>query len=163
MTRRRKRPQKQKTVVRAALREDSTLHRAICDGINAVAKNHRKYLEQAIRTHFDDSLDLDAALKAGREQENRWDYLLGHSPSGEVMGVEPHSAKQDEVSTVIKKREAALRQLRDHLRDGVYVSRWLWVASGNVQFADTEKERRRLDQNGIQFVGRTIREKDLKR
>jgi 6-phosphogluconate dehydrogenase len=33
------------------------------------------------------------------------------------------------------------------------IAAWLWVASGKVHFADTEKVRRRLDQSGIEFVG----------
>jgi hypothetical protein len=100
-------------------------------------------------------------MREEHPQENRWDYLLGHCPSGEVVAVEPHSARQDQVSTVIDKRTAARNHLRDHLREGVSVSRWLWVASGDVHFADTERARRRLDQNGIQFVGRKILPKHL--
>jgi len=73
-------------------------------------------------------------MRVGHEQENRWDYLLGHRPSGEIVAVEPHAAKQDEISTIVGKLTAAKRYIRPHLRDGVTVKRWLWVASGNVQF-----------------------------
>jgi hypothetical protein len=157
------RPRKaSKTVVRSALRHDSSLQPSVCDGLGAVATAHRNCIEESVRAHFNDSLDLDEALREGHEQENRWDYLLGHSSSGEVIGIEPHSAKQDQISTVIKKRKAALVHLRDHLRDGARVSRWLWVASGRVDFANTAKTTLLLAQNGIQFVGRAIREKDLR-
>lgn len=77
------------------------------DGLGAIKVAHRGYFEIAVRPAFADSLDLDEALKQGHEQENRWDYLLGHSPSGDVVAVEPHSAKPDEITTVIKKRSAA--------------------------------------------------------
>lgn len=124
---------------------------------------HRQYFDEEIRTDVADSLELDEALREGREQENRWDYLLGHLPSGEIVAVEPHSAKQDEITTVIKKRTAAREQLKEHLRDGVRVAKWLWVASGKVHFADTEKARRLLDQNGIEFVGAKVAAKHMPR
>ncbi|MGZ8861780.1 MAG: hypothetical protein ACXW5J_16450 [Thermoanaerobaculia bacterium] len=148
-------------MLRCAMRADSALQPLVRDGLAAVEDAHREYFEQNIRTTFEDSLDLDEAMRVGHERENRWDYLLGHAPSSEVVGVEPHSAKQDEISTIISKRAAAKTHLREHLRNGVQVSRWLWVASGNVQFADTEGARLRLDQNGIEFVGRRILAKHL--
>ena len=150
-----------KTPVRVALLLDSSLRPLVVDGLGAISPAHRDYFEAAIRPAFADSLDLDEALKQGHEQENRWDYLLGHSPSGEVVAVEPHSAKHDEITTVIKKRSAAREQLKGHLRDGVRIVKWLWVASGKVHFADTEKVRRLLDQNGIEFVGTKVVGKHL--
>jgi hypothetical protein len=150
-----------KTALKRALRDDSSLHAAICPGLNAVDAAHREYFDETIRPSFEDSLDLDEALKPGHEQEHRWDYLLSHAPSNEVVAVEPHSAKQDEISTVIRKRSAARQHLMPHLKDGAVISRWLWVASGKVHFADTEKTRRLLDQNGIQFVGRKVMGKYL--
>jgi hypothetical protein len=86
---------------------------------------HRIYFDEAVRASFADSLDVDEALKVGREQENRWDYLLGHEPSRRIVGIEPHSAENSEITTVIRKLEAARLQLRDHLRDGVFVAKCL--------------------------------------
>jgi hypothetical protein len=122
---------------------------------------HRIYFDEAVRSSFADSLDIDEALKEGREQENRWDYLLGHEPSKQVVGIEPHSAENSEITTVIRKLKAARRQLQGHLRDGVFVAKWLWVASGKVQFAPMEKATFRLAENGIKFVGRKITNKHL--
>jgi hypothetical protein len=129
--------------------------------MDAVEKSHRGYFDEAIRSSFADSLELDEAMHADHDQENRWDYLLGHSPSDEVIAVEPHSAKQGQITTVIRKRAAARAQLAEHLRDGARISRWLWVASGKVHFADTEKAKRELDQNGIEFVGTKVLAKHL--
>jgi len=147
--------------VRSALREGSSLQKAIRDGLGAVKRQDRDCIESSIRAVFADSVDIDEALRRGRERENRWDYLLGHSPSGCVVGVEPHSAKDDEVNTVIRKRRAALEHLKDHLRPGAKVQKWLWVASGKVKFADTEQKRRQLDQHGIEFVGPRVMAKHL--
>ncbi len=123
--------------------------------------SHHIYFDEAVRSSFADSLDIDEAFKEGREQENRWDYLLGHEPSKQVVGIEPHSAENSEITTVIKKLEAACQQIREHLRDGVFVAKWLWVASGKVQFAPMEKATFRLAQKGIKFVGRKITKKHL--
>lgn len=152
---------KKKTPVRNALRQDSALLSSVADGLGAVETGHRDYFDTAIRKSFGDSLDLDRAMAPGREQENRWDYLVGHSPSGSVIAVEPHSAKQEEITTVIKKRVAAREQIKEHLRDGVQIAKWLWVASGNVHFANTEKVKLRLDQSGIEFVGKKVTSKHL--
>lgn len=59
--------------------------------MGAVKAAHRNYFDKEVRSAFADSLDLDEALTEGHEQENRWDYLLGHALSGEVVAVEPHS------------------------------------------------------------------------
>ena len=150
-----------KTPLRIALLEESSLRPLVVDGLGAIGAAHRGYFDLAIRPAFADSLDIDEALKPGHEHENRWDYLLGHSASGHLVAIEPHSAKQDEISTVIKKRSAAREQLKGHLHDGIRIAKWLWVASGKVHFADTEKARRLLDQNGIEFVGTKVSRKHL--
>jgi hypothetical protein len=149
------------TPTRAALVDGSTLQPAVENGLSAVQANHRALIDATVHSDFADSLDLDAAVQAQFPQDNRWDYLLGHEPSRAVVGLEPHSAKQDEISTVIAKRKAARDQLRGHLKPAARISPWLWVASGKVHFADTEKARRQLDQEGITFVGRKVLAKHL--
>lgn len=152
---------KDETPIRRGLHEKSSLVGKVENGIAAVGAQHRERIDLAIRSKFVDSIDLDAALKAEYPTDNRWDYLLGHGPSAKIVAVEPHSAKHDEISTVIAKRKAADTQLRNHLRDGVQISCWLWVSSGDVQFAGIEKVRFRLAQEGIQFVGKRILSKHL--
>jgi hypothetical protein len=150
------------TPIRAALITTSTLLVKVADGLGGLKRLHvSEHLEESIRASFQDSLDLDKGLTKGREQENRWDYLLGHSNSRRIIGLEPHSAKTDQISKVIAKRKAAIDQLRDHLKAHARVAAWLWVASGKVAFADTERARLLLDQNGIRFVGRMVLPKHL--
>ena len=144
------------------LRSNSPLHGGILDGLKALKSAHvRDHLDEAIRPAFADSLDLDAALLRGNEQQHRWDYLMGHMPSGEVIAMEPHSANSKGVKAVIAKREAARLHLRAHLKPGARISAWLWIASGKVDFAHTEKAIRLLDQNGITFVGKQVLPKHL--
>jgi len=151
-----------KTPIRIGLVPSSRLLALVVDGIQAMEGEHiNSHLDPKIRTEFSDSLDIDAAFLNGHEQEHRWDYLLGHKSSGEIVALEPHSAKTGEITTIIAKREAALLHLHDHLKEGVHVIEWFWVASGGVDFADTEKAKLRLNQNGITFVGRKVLEKHL--
>jgi hypothetical protein len=158
---RKKRVQPPKTPVIAALKADSLLVAMVKDGLGAVIDLHRHHFDEDIRSSFGDSLDIDAAFKKSHEQANRWDYLVGHTQSNQVIAVEPHSAENSEITTVIKKHIAAQLQLRDHLRNGVFVAKWLWVASGKVQFNPMEKATFQLAQNGIQFVGRKVMNKHL--
>ncbi|MCC7140996.1 MAG: hypothetical protein IT349_02745 [Candidatus Eisenbacteria bacterium] len=121
----------------------------------------KSHLDEEIRKDFADSLDIDDGLLEGHEQENRWDYLLGYSPTQAVVAVEPHSARTDEITTLIRKKAAAREQLRSHLQDGTRIAVWIWVASGDVQFADTEKAQRRLDEKGIILARKIITKKVL--
>lgn len=157
----RKRKTKMHTPIRVALVPPSSLQSHVHDGLGAIETRHRRYIEGSLRTDFADSLDLDGAMRSGHDQESRWDYLLGYAPTTKVVGLEPHSAREGEISIVIAKRRAASDQLRLHLKAGARIEAWLWVASGRVYFADTEKTRRRLDQNGIRFVGARVHRKHL--
>jgi hypothetical protein len=149
------------TPVRGALLPTSTLLPQVRDGLGAVNQADHGCIDVALQTEFADSLDLDAALESAHPQEPRWDYLLGHRPSALVIALEPHSARRGEVSTVIAKRKAAREQLRPHLKPSARIAGWFWVASGRLHFADTETVRRRLDQNGITFVGRRLMTKHI--
>lgn len=149
------------TPLRKAFCPQSNLILHVMDGIKALKSDDRQHISDAITQEFSDSIDIDSALQNAHPQQNRWDYLLGHSPSVRVIAIEIHSAKDDEISAVIKKREAAQQQLKPHLANGAVISVWLWVSSGSVKFANTERARRRLDQHGIEFVGRKVLKKHL--
>lgn len=139
----------------------SRLLGSVQEGLQGLEKAHRQLIHQDIRKDFADSLALDDALRPGNEQANRWDYLLGHEGSAMVIGLEPHSANTSEVSTVIATKNAARGQLRDHPKPGNTVAAWFWVASGRVDFAPHDKIITRLEQEGIAFVGGTLRSKDI--
>jgi hypothetical protein len=150
------------TPLRKAMKANSNLLPLVFDGIQALDRNHRRFIHSELRGEFADSLEIDENLRVGHEQENRWDYLLGKLSDGAIIGFEPHSAKTDQVSKVIKKRQMALQQLEQHFKADVLIKQWFWVASGTVHFANTDKERRVLDQNGIEFVGTKLMKKHLR-
>jgi hypothetical protein len=139
----------------------STLHGGVCDGLNALKDAHKQFVEAKLRASFNDSLDIDDGLKAGHEQDYRWDYVLGHRDTSFVVGLEPHSAETGEVSTVIAKRQYARRQLQAHMKPGKSIRAWFWVASGKVDFVPHERTVNRLNQEGITFVGRMLQAKHL--
>ncbi len=150
-----------KTPIRRALLDESELLARVADGLGALKRADRECFEREIRNAFADSLDLNEAMRPGRDRDHRWDCLLGHHASETVIAVEPHSAAQGEVSVIISKCTRAKEQLRDHLRDGVKIAKWLWVASGKVTFSGIEKAARQLDQHGVEFVGTRVAAKHL--
>lgn len=149
------------TPIRDALLKSSVLQSRVDDGLGALKKEHKNLIEPAIRARFADSIDIDAAFREAHPSENRWDYLLGDGTGKRVVALEPHSAKSDEVSTVIAKKQQAVVHLREHLKPGRGVARWFWVASGSVQFPSTDAVNLRLASHNITFVGRQLRKRDV--
>ena len=137
--------------------ESSRLRPLVKPGIKGLARKDAKLVAPFARRQVGDSLDFDAATVVESPQENRWDYLLSVPSLDSIVGLEPHSARDSEISVVIRKRRNALQILRSHLREGRSVSKWLWITRGKVGFSHTETARRRLDQSGIEFVGKTVR------
>ena len=153
---------KRQTSIRNHLKADSSLQPLVRDRLDALDRSHRSYIDGSIHGAFVDSLNLDAALLASHPQANRWDYLLGLDEPAVMIGLEPHSAKDDEVQTVLKKRQAAIQHLAPHLlRADRKVKEWFWVASGTVKFAPSGKALFRLNQGGVKFVGRALTKKHL--
>lgn len=139
----------------------SYLAGAIRRGIQALPNDKRKHLADSVRSDFVDSLDLDEASRPRHPTDARWDYLLGHAPSSQVVAVETHSAETSQVALVIQKRTASLGHLRDQLVAGHGVAAWYWAASGRVDFVPHEKTVIRLSQHGIEFVGGRLEAKHL--
>jgi len=148
------------TPVRALLVPTSSLHAHIGDGLVTVKDSHWTYIESSIRARFTDSIDLDKALEPGHEQENRWDYLLGWGAE-DVIALEPHSATNHEVKTVIAKKRAAMEQLASHKSPKRSVKKWFWVASGKNDLTPLDKKRLILAQHGISFVAPMLSAKHL--
>jgi hypothetical protein len=144
------------TSLQAVLDEKSPLRELVRAGMAAFAKEDVKLVAEAERSRIGDSLDLDAASRDEFPQANRWDYILSVPDLGEIVGIEPHTAKDSEISAVIAKKNHATQYLRNHLQEGNRVARWFWVSHGTVSFSKMDRARRRLDQNGITFCGRKL-------
>jgi hypothetical protein len=131
------------------------------EGLQALPKKHHRLVGESARSRIVESLDIDEALRTAHPSAPRWDYLIGDGVESQVLAVEPHSAETSEVPTVIAKRRAAIVQLRPHLRSGARVVKWLWIASGRVDFVPHDRVLLRLAQEGIEFVGRQLEERHL--
>ncbi len=129
-----------------------TLSRALKTTIQLIADSQH--------TRVGDSLDLDAASRDEHPNDHRWDYLLSVPDAGRIVGVEPHTARDQEIRVVIAKRQAAVAYLANHLRSGQRVDAWFWVTRGKVGFGVMERARRRLDEAGIAFAGRRLESLD---
>ena len=105
-------------------------------------------------------LNLDARMSAAGHPGKKWDYLISVSDSRRVVAIEPHTATDSDIKDVIQKRRDALAFLKSHLRPGATVHHWLWVSHGPCDFSRTERAKRQLDQEGIEYVGRLIRSLD---
>lgn len=145
------------THFKLALNANGPLRGLVRDGMGAFADVDIKLIAEDQRPRIGDSLDLDAASKNEQPEANRWDYIVSIRDLKEFIGIEPHSAKDSEISVVIAKKKQATEYLRNHLQDGYRITRWFWVSHGTVGFSKMDRARRRLDQNGIAFAGRMLR------
>lgn len=127
------------------------------NALSAMEKRDRALIAQPEQRKARDSLDLDSAAKRECPNENRWDYLVSVRDVGRIVAIEPHFAKDSEVSVVIRKKEWAERFLQQHFRPGKRVDRWFWVTRGKVGFSRMERATRQLDQAGVAFGGRMLK------
>lgn len=143
--------------LKTALNEDSPLRALVRGGMGAFIELDHRLVAEDQRSKVGDSLDLDAASRQEHPQANRWDYIVSIPDLEQLVGIEPHSAKDSEISVVVSKKKNATEYLRNHLQPGYRITRWFWVSHGTVSFSKMDRARRRLDQNGIAFVGRLLR------
>ena len=148
---------RRRLLLKRVLVDRSVLRNHLRNGIQAFAKADVRLIAVTARVQIGDSIDLDAAARDEFPEANRWDYVVSVPAMSHIVAIEPHSAKDAEISVVIAKKKHAVNYLRAHLRAGYRVAKWLWVSHGPVGFSRMERARRLLDQNGIEFAGRVLR------
>jgi hypothetical protein len=116
----------------------------------------RSLIARSERPKIGDSLNLDEALREAFPNANRWDYVFSVPPARKLIALEPHSARDSQVSVLIAKKRHAATQLRQHLRPEYRVSEWLWVSHGRTSFTHMERAARRLAQEGIRYLGTAV-------
>ncbi|MDE0060968.1 MAG: hypothetical protein OXI22_12860 [Defluviicoccus sp.] len=127
-------------------------------GKRATENRHRGLVTCADPARLTGSIDLDAALRRRRPQDNRWDYGLGHKPKRgreQAIWVEVHPATTSEVSTVLKKlkwlkdwlkQAAQLKRLTDRSDEDI---RYVWIASKGDKINRNSRQYRQLRQRGL--------------
>ncbi len=153
---------KSQVLLSNALVPESRLKDHVRTGLSALKTRDVNLIAETERPKVGDSIDLDSATRDESPSDNRWDYLLSVPTVSHIVGLEPHSARDSEVSVVIAKKKHAMTYLRDHLPPKHAVTRWIWVTHGKVRFTKMERARRQLDQNGIAFEGRLLKSLDGK-
>lgn len=146
---------RRRTLIDAVL-PHSYLRAAVVKGSSAIRKDHRALIATKELARIWDSLNFDSATQGLYPEENRWDYFVSVSGCELIVGIEPHSASDSEVSVIIRKKNHAAAVLQDQLAPGARVSRWYWVASTKIRFGRMERSTRQLNRAGITFVGNRI-------
>ena len=146
----------QRFLLKSTLVPNSSLAPAVQDGMSAFLARDRSLIALDQRVQIGDSLNLDEALRAAFPNANRWDYVFSVADGGKLLALEPHHAKDSEISVVIAKKKHAAAQLRLHLHPRHRISEWLWVSHGRASFSRMERATRRLAQEGIRYVGRSL-------
>lgn len=146
-------------LLKNALAKSDPLQAGVRTRLRALTSSDRQLILSSQHKRVGDSLDLDKAGRADHPNKNRWDYLLSVPDASQIVGLEPHSARDSEVSVVIAKKNWAMGYLVSRLPMHK-VARWFWVTHGNVGFSRMDKSVRRLDQHGIKFSGRLLRSLD---
>ena len=136
---------------RSAIEKTPPLAKALKPGLRALGNNSGK-IRPSDSSRCEGSVDIDATVKAQYPEDSRWDYALGYG--GKTYFVEVHTAKTDEVSSVLKK----LQWLKDFLaRDAPELNQepksFHWVASGKVAILPNSPQARQLAQKGIKIIG----------
>lgn len=148
---------RQRFLLRHAVHPTSRILHDLQNGLGAVASRDLELIHLDDRTIVGDSINLDEHQRSSLPNAARWDYILSIPSSRHIVGLEPHAARDGEISVVIRKRKTALDYLDRELRAPHRVAYWIWVTRGSVGFSNNEKARRILDQNGIFFAGRIAR------
>jgi hypothetical protein len=143
------------STLRVALKPASLLP-AVQNGMGAFLARDRSLIAATERHKIGDSLDLDEALWQDFPTAHRWDYVFSVPGSAKLMALEPHTAKDSEISVLIAKKRHAATQLRTHLQPKYAISDWLWVSHGRTSFSRMEQATRRLAQAGIKYLGRSV-------
>jgi hypothetical protein len=139
----------------SALVKKSGLRASVRANLDAIKNTDRQLILETDRQKIVDAIDLDAATQRQYPNSHRWDYIVCASNS--LIGIEPHPAKDDQLRSIVEKKNHAQLVLTAELINGARVSRWIWVTRGRVKFSQNEKAQRYLAQNGIEFQGRLVR------
>lgn len=133
----------------SAIENTPVLKAAYQKGLQALGSNRSK-IKPGNSKQCEGSVDIDTTLVAAYPNDCRWDYALGYN--GITYFVEVHSAKTDEVKTVIKK----LDWLKDFLIQEApelnqEPKQFHWIASSGNHILPNSSQSRKLAQSGLKI------------
>jgi hypothetical protein len=123
---------------------------AFRNGLKALGSNSKK-IKLADSRQCEGSVDIDTEVRDRYPNASRWDYGIGYGETTHF--IEVHSAKTDEVKSVLNK----LAWLKDFLvKDAPDLNRekkrFHWVASGANHVLPHSSQARQLAQAGLIIV-----------
>ena len=135
---------------KTAIDETPLLKDAFKDGLKGLGANSSK-VKPTNTQKCEGSVDIDAAVKSTYPNASRWDYAVGYD--GIIYFIEVHTAKTDEVKSVLNK----LQWLQDFLvRDAPNLNmekkRFHWIASSSNHVLPNSPQARQLAQKGIKII-----------
>lgn len=139
---------------------DSQLKPYLKNGLGGLRKSDRSRVKVPYSSLLTCSIDLDASLKHGYPQANRWDYAIEYDRR--TYFLEVHPASTSEINSMIQKVEFLERWAGSHLpkllepQPGVSVRCYYWIASGStdLRISQTSPQARKLAMKHIKPVGR---------
>ena len=133
-----------------AIENTPLLQNAWESGLKALGSNSIKVKPNDTRK-CEGSVDIDTTVKSIYPNESRWDYALGYD--GKTHFIEVHTAKTDEVKSVLNKR----KWLQDFLiNDAPELNKepkhFHWISSDGNHILPNSSQARQLAQSGIKVV-----------
>ena len=132
-----------------AVENTPLLKNAFEKGLKALGSNSSK-VKPLDTSKCEGSVDIDTAVKSIYPNASRWDYVVGYD--GKTYFIEVHTAKTDEVTSVLNK----LQWLKDFLiNDAPELNKepksFHWIASNGIHLKGDNKFRQ-LAEKGIKPV-----------
>ena len=129
------------------------------EGKQAILGKERDKIQLTDATKCGGSLFIDECLinKKLFPNDHRWDYAIDYD--GEVFFFEVHSAKTDEVSTIIKKLEWLKQWLREHAPNinslrATSKTPYYWVQSNGYHILKNSAQERLIQQKGLKPIAK---------
>ena len=133
-----------------AIENTPLLKNAFEKGLKALGSNSSK-VKPLDTSKCEGSVDIDTAVKSRYPNASRWDYAVGYN--GRTYFIEVHTAKTDEVKSVLNK----LQWLKDFLiNDAPELNQqpksFHWIISNGNHILKGSSQARQLAQKGIKVV-----------
>jgi hypothetical protein len=147
-----------------AVESTSELSDKYREGLQALERKDKKYIECADPRIIVGSIDLDEALRKDYPQDPRWDYGIGaeiDTNDDRIVWLEVHPASTATVTAVIAKQVWLKKWLQESAHELKRMpARYVWVASGKVAIVQHANQVKRLASLGIVFAGTKYKIKD---
>jgi hypothetical protein len=147
---------------KAAIEKTPNLEKAHQMGLQALRAEDRRHIDAEDTRHLTGSVYVDAALQKADPHGNRWDYAIGYQHANRaeevIYWVEPHTASDAQVKTVIKKAQWLLTWLKGagKLLDA-FEREIVWVSSGATSFTLSAPQNKQMALVGLQHRGSVLR------